>query len=48
MVIIKAILIFYDFLSISKPELAILCGGLLRLWETPASFARKYYYDFNS
>jgi hypothetical protein len=28
-------------LSISKPEPAILCGGLLRLWETPATFARK-------
>jgi hypothetical protein len=26
---------------ISKPEPAILCGGLLRLWETPATFARK-------
>jgi hypothetical protein len=26
---------------ISKPEPAILCGGLLRLWETPAAFARK-------
>jgi hypothetical protein len=22
--------------AISKPEPAILCGGLLRLWETPA------------
>ena len=28
-------------LPISKPEPAILCGGLLRLWETPATFARK-------
>jgi hypothetical protein len=27
--------------SISKQEPAILCGGLLRLWETPATFARK-------
>jgi hypothetical protein len=25
--------------TISKPEPAILCGGLLRLWETPATFA---------
>jgi hypothetical protein len=27
--------------SISKPEPAILCGGLLRLWGTPVNFARK-------
>ena len=26
---------------ISNPEPAILCGGLLRFWETPANFARK-------
>ena len=27
--------------AISNPDPAILCGGLLRLWETPAKFARK-------
>jgi hypothetical protein len=28
-------------ITISNPEPAILCGGLLRLWETPANFGRK-------
>jgi hypothetical protein len=32
---------FLECLSVSKPEPAIFCGGLLRLWETPATFARK-------
>jgi hypothetical protein len=34
-------LLFSATRAISKPEPAILCGGLLRLWETPANFARK-------
>ena len=29
------------FISIPKPEPEILCVGLLRLWETSATFARK-------
>jgi hypothetical protein len=36
-----AVVRFCNHASISKPEPAILCGGLLRLWETPVNFARK-------